>query len=600
MTKRGGALAAAATAAVLALHLPARCAAEGTRDAPIVADAIQYLDSALWTATNAEGLAIRATVPGDVVSDMHAAGLIPDPWLDLTWRQYAGLWDSTTLAYSTTFSSPPAAAGARVWLVFDGVKMAATLSLNGKWLGNATNQFIRYRFDVTDVLAAGPGANTLSVEFPPTSEDPRNDEGGTNLRWAAYSGGAWRGRGWGLGGRAPPRWRCTLTQPRSPFPSPLPRRLGLGEFGGRWCYPARGQRRPPAAAATPPAPRGGRARPAFTPARPLPLCSFHTRMQAPYSNETTGRSAMGVRTFTKGIWKSVYLATVTTAALTGVKIGAPAYQGAYPTAPLTDATAGGWVVNVTAYLSSPGGASGSLTVTPQWDAAHPATVPVTLPAGAVDVPFTATLTVAAGSVKLWWPAGLIAGGSGGQRTDNTEAMYPVTISFTPTGGGAAAPLTATRAIGFRNVALVTADDSNPAALAGQPGSGNLTMRLRVNGANVFVRGANWIPMNELEGRDDAAGHVATLQSAADAGMSMLRVWGGGVWPYDVMADTCDRLGLLIFLDAMYASQADSHHFAYPSAEQEAEIRYQLRRLAHHPSIALYDACNEVRGAAQRG
>ena len=34
--------------------------------------------------------------------------------------------------------------------------------------------------------------------------------------------------------------------------------------------------------------------------------------------------------------------------------------------------------------------------------------------------------------------------------------------------------------------------------------------------------------------------------------------------------------------------------------QDAEIRHQLRRLSHHPSIAILDACNECGGGSLWG
>ncbi len=56
---------------------------------------------------------------------------------------------------------------------------------------------------------------------------------------------------------------------------------------------------------------------------------------------------------------------------------------------------------------------------------------------------------------------------------------------------------------------------------------------RVNGAPLYARGANMIPMDELEGRYDAAAHAQLVVSASEAGMNILRVWGGGVFLPDV-------------------------------------------------------------------
>ena len=115
------------------------------------------------------------------------------------------------------------------------------------------------------------------------------------------------------------------------------------------------------------------------------------------------------------------------------------------------------------------------------------------------------------------------------------------------------------------------------------------MMFRVNGAPIFSRGANQIPMEELEGWSSAAAHEAVVQAAAAANMNMLRVWGGGVYLPQIWYDTCDKLGILVFHDMMYAQKG---HAPVANAIQEAELRHNVRRLSHHPSIVLWDGCNE--------
>ena len=53
------------------------------------------------------------------------------------------------------------------------------------------------------------------------------------------------------------------------------------------------------------------------------------------------------------------------------------------------------------------------------------------------------------------------------------------------------------------------------------------MYFRINGAITWMRGANVVPMDQLEGRFSDNGHTAMVESAARARMNMLRVWGGG-------------------------------------------------------------------------
>jgi hypothetical protein len=213
---------------------------------------------------------------------------------------------------------------------------------------------------------------------------------------------------------------------------------------------------------------------------------------------------------------------------------------------------------------------------------------VTLSAG-VETAVNVSFAVPAGAVELWWPNTLVQ--EPGRR------LYAVNATWTSAGASGASVAAAPRRIGFRSLALVTADDSQPQQLAGVPGSGNLTLRFKVNGADLFARGANWIPLELAEGRNTDAAHAAAVASVAAANMNIMRIWGGGVVPPDSFFDACDANGVLLFIDAMYASQADSHHFARSTAEQRAEIADSLRRIAAHPSVALLDACNECGGSA---
>jgi len=252
---------------------------------------------------------------------------------------------------------------------------------------------------------------------------------------------------------------------------------------------------------------------------------------APY---TATYNSAGAHTMSKGIARSVYLAGVGAAAVEHLQ---PRifYSGAYPTASLSDAVAGPWEVAARVHLRAPaGGASGTLAVAGSWGGANSSKV--TLIAGNQTVELR--MEVPAGAVRLWWPNGAGA-----------QVLYNLTATFTPSaaaGGAGGATLSVTRSVGFRFFALVTGNDTDPSTLSGVDGSGAFTMRYNVNGMKVFARGANLIPMDEMEGRLSVAAHSAMLQSAAAAGMNTLRVWGGGSFFPDVVYDTCDELGILLY------------------------------------------------------
>ena len=51
-----------------------------------------------------------------------------------------------------------------------------------------------------------------------------------------------------------------------------------------------------------------------------------------------------------------------------------------------------------------------------------------------------------------------------------------------------------------------------------------------------------------------------LQSAVDANQNIIRVWGGGIYEKEIFYDTCDKLGIIIYHDMMFACST------YPSTK----------------------------------
>ncbi|MFG2056580.1 glycoside hydrolase family 2 protein [Micromonospora sp. NPDC048930] len=105
--------------------------------------------------------AVPATVPGCVHTDLLAAGLIPDPYLDDN-ENRLGWIARTDWVYETTFPWQPGDDD-RVDLVCAGLDTVATVTLNGVEVGRTENQHRGYRFGVGSLLRRG--ANTLTVRF---------------------------------------------------------------------------------------------------------------------------------------------------------------------------------------------------------------------------------------------------------------------------------------------------------------------------------------------------------------------------------------------------------------------------------------------------
>jgi beta-mannosidase len=112
--------------------------------------------------TSAAPATVAAQVPGCVHTDLLAAGLIPDPFVDdnevrLSWIGRAD-W-----AYETTFEWSDRDGADRVDLVCEGLDTVARVDLNGVEIGRTQNMHRGYRFDTAAGLRAGP--NVLRIVF---------------------------------------------------------------------------------------------------------------------------------------------------------------------------------------------------------------------------------------------------------------------------------------------------------------------------------------------------------------------------------------------------------------------------------------------------
>ena len=531
-------------------------------DPPVLSAGAQIpLSGSDWTASSpSQGLSIAGTVPGDLITDLFHAGVIPEPLYELNWLN-ASIWNDHTWYYNRTFTLSAAeftqltekGGAGDIGLVFEGIKMAAVIYINDVAIGTAMAQFERLIFSLRAIAANASlsgaiqqGTNRLSVKLDHTISTPLF-------------------------------MQCT----------------------GGWDW-------------------------------------------APYSNTTTadGREA----TFSRGIWKNVYLVSAPGGVLLTDIAPLITYAGPFPTEPLSDGSHAGFLLNLTLYLTVTTALPATTVVlSPSWR-----TTPLTLrlpaiPADSSQVGVSLLTRVSAGEVNLWWPQGLGA-----------QPLYDIHVSLN---AGARGIIEGSRRVGFRFFAIVTGNDTDAAyvaANANADGTDHQGMRFRINGAPIFVRGANVIPMDNNEvrtathrrhhggitrsarlmltsllavllasrvhpttsgsdscgrrgsaffvrvltscscvsvvsrrlGRYSAAAHRQMVLSAADGNMNILRIWGGGVFLPSIFYATADEAGVLVYHDMM-------NRDSFSRMQQEVNAyRNTIRRLSQHPSIAIWDGCNE--------
>jgi beta-mannosidase len=190
----------------------------------------------------------------------------------------------------------------------------------------------------------------------------------------------------------------------------------------------------------------------------------------------------------------------------------------------------------------------------------------------VEVPVNSDTAAAAITIhqpELWWPNGL-----------GEQPLYEVSISLQNASGQSLDTLH--KRIGLRTLVLDR-----------KPDEWGESFQFVVNGVPFFAKGANWIPADTFAPRVDQEWYARLLKDAAAVHMNMLRVWGGGIYEQDIFYDLCDELGLCIWQDFMFACAA------YPSFDSpfmetvKVEIEENVRRLRHHPCMALWCGNNEL-------
>jgi len=126
----------------------------------------------------------------------------------------------------------------------------------------------------------------------------------------------------------------------------------------------------------------------------------------------------------------------------------------------------------------------------------------------------------------------------------------------------------------------------------EPDSIGRAFYFKVNDVPMYAKGANYVPEEMIETWINPDNTLKLLQMAQESHFNMLRVWGGGIYPSEDFFNICDSLGILVWEDFMYAGTM------YPYDEDflenaRIEAEEQVKRLASHPSLALWCGGNEI-------
>lgn len=164
--------------------------------------------------------------------------------------------------------------------------------------------------------------------------------------------------------------------------------------------------------------------------------------------------------------------------------------------------------------------------------------------------------------QLWWTREL----SGNE----SQPLYTIAIGSVK------------KRIGLRTIELDRSNDEYGA-----------DFKFILNGVPIFAKGANVIPPDAMPDRIGKSTAEKIVSDAVHANFNMIRIWGGGYYGSDELYDLCDEKGILVWQDFMFAC------LMYPFYDEAfiknvlGEVKYNVRRISSHPSLALWCGNNEI-------
>jgi len=177
-----------------------------------------------------------------------------------------------------------------------------------------------------------------------------------------------------------------------------------------------------------------------------------------------------------------------------------------------------------------------------------------------------SLEIVIGNPLLWWPNNL-----GGQP------LYDVRITVSANGEICEKNFK----IGLREFTVLNEKDSR-----------GREFTFRINGIKFFAMGGNYIPEDAILPQCTNERTSRLLSDLKKANFNTVRVWGGGYYPNDFFYDECDRLGLIVWQDFMFA--CTTVYFDESVKENLGkEFAYNIKRIRNHPCLGLLCGNNEI-------
>lgn len=184
--------------------------------------------------------------------------------------------------------------------------------------------------------------------------------------------------------------------------------------------------------------------------------------------------------------------------------------------------------------------------------------------------------------RLWWPNGM-----------GEHPLYKVELTIEDSDGVAMDQCEAE--LGVRELAYLQNDEAEwvqavqgqsdrPWSIVGKP----YPWVFSINRKRVFIRGANWAPVDNLF-RLTEERYKLYLDQVEAANLNMLRVWAGGIQETETFYKLCDRKGILTWAEFWLACAS------YPVMPHDLFLKCavnQIKCIRNHPCVVMWSGGNE--------
>ena len=115
---------------------------------------------------------------------------------------------------------------------------------------------------------------------------------------------------------------------------------------------------------------------------------------------------------------------------------------------------------------------------------------------------------------------------------------------------------------------------------------------KINGRPIFCKGANYIPTDVFPTQITTDKVEKLIREMVESNFNIVRVWGGGIYPDDSFYKACNKYGIMVWQDLMFACAMYPGDSIFLENVKE-ELEFQVPRIAANPCVIQFNGNNEV-------